>query len=96
MRLLKIEYLKPCKEVLFYDCDMVMFHACFQMLVNFVEKEFVCSSVCWKPKEKKEILYLYDWYIWTFIFGSKSLIEYEDEGQKHLKRLINIRPTFWT
>lgn len=42
MRHLKIEFLENSKTS-YHDRDWILFNSMFQILVDFVEKEFVCS-----------------------------------------------------
>lgn len=51
----------------YYDSDTRMIHACFQLLVDFVEKECAGESIDWEWNEShsaawKEIQSLYNWW----------------------------------
>ena len=93
----------------YYDKDHLMIHACFTLLVQFVEKEQpyyyddppMESDPEWDPKhykEKTEIMELYNW--WKN--RPKGEHNYEnslaahEEDQRQLHRLIDIRPRMWT
>ena len=83
------------------DKDVVILHACFQILRDFVEKEDWLGFVDWEhtdetKKAKAEIQFLYDWWL--------KRVEVEDdldekqytEDNLMLKRLIDIRQHLWT
>lgn len=82
------------------DADSLLLHACFQILVDFVEKERAFDShVDWDNDQKltlakQEILELYNWW--------KQHKEPDDfdhtylEESEMLKRLIDIRWALWT
>lgn len=83
------------------DADSLLLHACFQILVDFVEAEkaFECH-VEWGDDEKhrlakKEILELYSWW------KSYEEVSIPESGaylkeNRMLKRLIDIRWALWT
>lgn len=87
------------------DADYVMLHACFQILVDFVEKEkaFECHKG-WDQDQmhvvaKTELLELYDW--WNTYKDEESKSEIPDweshmKENEMLKRLIDIRWAMWT
>lgn len=91
MRHLKIQTLPSSKH--WVDSDIVMLHACFQLLKNVVEKEKILEVT---NKEYKkyydEILFLYEWW------EKKVESDYEDdeEADEMLLRLIKIRNFLWT
>jgi len=94
--LLKIETL----DKNWRDADSLMLHACFQILVDFVEKEeaFECH-VDWDNDQKhilakKEILELYKW--WKTHEETDYPYESYLEENKMLIRLIEIRWALWT
>ena len=128
------------------DKDIVMLHALFQLLVDFIEKERPEQIVDWNAyplyrKAWKEICWLYKWWTetrparrdpldekglkkppmrWKKIPGSdcKQLVNYdkkkyseydralkeymrlekkwEDEDQRNLHRLVEVRGFLWT
>lgn len=89
------------------DKDIILLHACFQLLTNFVEQENPFTGhVEWDNDEehqhaKHEILKLYDW--WT----SRKILcttegtdifeksQYEEDNTM-LIRLVKIRQFLWT
>ena len=92
MRHLKIETLPSSKH--WVDADIVMLHACFQLLKDVVEKEKILEFIN-KEYHKKyydEVLFLYEWW------GKKAESDYEDdqEADEMLSRLIKIRNFLWT
>ena len=80
------------------DKDGVMLHACFQLLVDVIEKErlFECD-IDWEHSEKvrlekQEVLAVYNWWLGYRITRDNEDIELENEM---LIRLINIRSILW-
>ncbi|MCY7374646.1 MAG: hypothetical protein LH472_01580 [Pyrinomonadaceae bacterium] len=84
------------------DKSVVILHACFQLLKDFVEKEAAqIAQIDWKHSEearhtKSEIDFLYNWWL-------KRANEEDDSGEKQylednqmLVRLIDIRLHLWT
>jgi hypothetical protein len=86
-----------------HDKDEVMIHACFQLLVDVVEKEnLFTGDIDWQHSEKEvsekaEILELYNW--WLEYRGQIDeetfQKDYEFENQMFI-RLIKIRSRLWT
>ncbi len=93
MRTLKIDSLKSTKDG-WVDRDMIMLHACFQLLVDFVEKEDGLKH-CNYEHHKKEIdklQKLYDW--WQ---KEKDTVDFQNtKAQKQLVKLIKMRYFLWT
>lgn len=90
------------------DKDHVLLHACFQLLVDFVEKEMLPQDYPdWDatPQNKsarKEIEALYAWWLeWKQEGSPKTSCFREDEKlyykeNQMLKRLVDIRMYMWT
>jgi hypothetical protein len=84
------------------DKDVVMLHACFQLLKNFVEQEKeMIETIDWEHNEeikntKSEIDFLYNWWL-ERVTKENDLDEkqYKDDNQM-LKRLIDVRFHLWT
>ncbi len=71
-----------------------MLHSCFQLLVDFIEKEkgdFHCNYEANKDLVD-EYRFLYNW--WKEYTKSEKIDE--DLEQEMLERLIKIRRTLWT
>lgn len=94
MRKLKIKSL-PNKKT-WVDRDEIMLHACFQILVDYIEIEngdVHCNYEAHKDFID-EIRFLYKW--WKKRIKVKNSYEYMKEDNKMLKRLIKIRCSLWT
>jgi len=90
------------------DKDHVLLHACFQLLVDFVEKEMRPQDYPdWEAtvktrSAKKEIEALYAWWQdWKHEGSDKTSSFREDEERYYkenemLKRLIDVRMYLWT
>ena len=93
MRTLKINSLPPVKDN-WIDRDTIMLHACFQILVDFVEKEDGLNSCDYKTHKKSinTCKKLYDWWNGQ---EDKWLIKPE-EADKKLEKLIKVRTFLWT
>lgn len=89
MRILKIHSLSNK----YTDRDMIMLHACFQILVDFVVEEGLGEFDYEYHKESiDECKYLYNW--WQ---ENKETVGIDDEiADEHLQRLIKIRGFLWT
>lgn len=84
------------------DKDEIIFHACFQLLKDFVEQEMI-EIIDWEYDEetknaKAEIDFLYNW--WKKRNHQeedfdKIKQQYEQDNQM-LKRLIDVRMYLWT
>jgi hypothetical protein len=93
MRHLKITTLAPAKEG-WIDRDMIMLHACFQLLVDFIEKENGLEYCNYEHHKESidEAKYLYDW--WK---ANVNIVTIDDKvADEHLMRLIKIRGFLWT
>lgn len=91
MRLLKIDSLDK-KSIRWIDRDVIMLHACFQILKDCVEKEHV-DTHCNYDSHKKfvdEVRFLYGWWIKR----AKTFDDKEDDEM--LLRLMKIRSSLWT
>ncbi|HSE99736.1 MAG TPA: hypothetical protein VLA48_02480 [Nitrososphaeraceae archaeon] len=91
MRILKITTLPPAKEV-WIDRDMIMLHSCFQLLIDFVEKEDGLNHCNYEAHKKDidECKALYDW--WKENNSDLTDLEVDE----HLMRLIKVRSFMWT
>lgn len=90
MRILKINSLPSVKEAPWQDRDYILFHACFQILVDFVEKEDGLKLWC-DNKAVPTLRGLYDW--WKNIEPEYDLVC--DEAQEKLELLIKNRRLLW-
>jgi hypothetical protein len=90
MRTLKILSLPNGRR--WVDRDIVMLHACFQILSDFVELEKGDTHVHYETHKDfvDEIRSLYNW--WKV---RKDLWESEEDNEM-LERLIKIRELLWT
>lgn len=84
------------------DKDIILLHACFQLLKNFIEKEKeIIEQIDWNHDEeikhaKAEIDVLYKW--WLERFDKENELDekqYEEDNQM-LKRLIDVREYLWS
>jgi hypothetical protein len=89
------------------DKDIVMLHACFQLLMDCIEKEDLLNGhTDWNYNDefifaKKEIIELQEWWIERKKRAIEETIRDLDESQYSednamLIRLINIRRFLWT
>ena len=94
MRTLKIETLNSVKEQSWIDRDYLMFHAVFQLLVDWVEKEDGLANWNYIDYEEsmKTLKELYDW--WKKFDTEYDLIA--DEAQEKLEQLVKLRRYLWT
>jgi len=92
MRILKITTLPPAKEA-WIDRDMIMLHACFQLLADFVEKEDGLNHCNYEAHKKDidECKALYDWWKNVYRIDMDYTIP-----QEYLERLVKIRYFLWT
>jgi len=89
------------------DKDIVMLHACFQLLTDFVEKEISQGIVDWEQDEntQKARIEINDLYVWWKQRANKEATgmldpiwkkgQYENDNDM-LVRLIKIRQYLWT
>lgn len=94
---LKIESLSKA----WADKDIVMLHACFQLLTDYVEKEETMVPTDWEQSPefqaaKDEIDFLYDW--WRSRSEDTDELEREqfEIDSEMLIRLVKIRRFLWT
>lgn len=94
MRILKINTLDSVKISPWCDKDYMMFHACFQILVEWVEKEE--GLLNWAHEEYTEPIItlkdLYEW--WKKLDDEYDLVE--DLAQEKLEQLVKLRRYLWT
>lgn len=89
MRTLKITTLNSIKQQPWIDRDYLLFHSCFQILVDFAEKE---DGLKYWGNEALNLKELYDW--WKNIDPEFDLME--DEAQEKLEELVRLRRYLWT
>ena len=91
MRTLIINSL-PDKEV-WIDKDIIMLHACFQILQDCVEEEKVDTHCDYETHKDfvDEVRFLYNWWL-----VRKESVFSDDEDDKMLIRLMKIRTSLWT
>lgn len=93
MRILKIDSLPSSKQ--WIDRDIIMLHACFQILQDCVEKENV-DTHCDYDEHKNivdEIRLLYNWWLKR---KNDNLFDNDDEDNEMINRLMKIRRFLWT
>lgn len=94
MRILKINTLESVKISPWCDRDHIMFHACFQLLVDWVEQEE--GLLNWAHEKYIEPISnlkgLYKW--WKKLDEEYDLME--DLAQEKLELLIKLRRYLWT
>ena len=87
------------------DKDVVILHACFQLLKDCVEKEDLLSGhIDWNATEKHrkakaELEALYSWWLERLKAEKEDTFSFEDhykEDDQMLHRLIDIRWALWT
>jgi hypothetical protein len=88
----------------YYDKDVLLLHACFNLLKDFVEREKPFDHFDIEAESRKdiwiEIRSLYDW--WTKIRPARGdgIFEqhgaWDQEDNEYLIRLINVRGHLWT
>jgi hypothetical protein len=80
----------------YLDPMQVMYHACFQCLINFVEKESGLRHCTYKDDDqKKHIDIACELYVW-WIKNREDLDTDTDESQEKLEQLVKIRNFLWT
>lgn len=96
MRTLKITTLPSVKEQPWCDRDYMMLHACFQLLVDWVEQEDGLNHCNYSAhKESVDVLKgLYDW--WKSVEDYDSDFEGSEESQAKLELLVKYRQFLWT
>lgn len=93
MRILKIDSLPNAKQ--WIDRDVIILHACFQLLQDCVKKENVDTHCNYKVHKDfvNEVRFLYEW--WLKRKNDESF-DNDDEDNEMLKRLMKIRQILWT
>lgn len=93
MRILKIETLPGIKRG-WIDRDIIMLHACFQILVDWVEKENGLTDSNYEVYKETigELKRLYDW--WKSV--DLDYLNDTIEVQRNLISLIQHRGFLWT
>ncbi|MCE9530707.1 MAG: hypothetical protein K8T89_06210 [Planctomycetes bacterium] len=77
------------------DKDMVMLHACFQILCDFIEKEQGENKVIAAP-DRQGLVKLYAWWkARNRDEANMSESEYAEDSW-HLSQLIKMRPLLWS
>ena len=94
MRILKIESLPSVKEG-WVDRDVIMLHACFQILKDCVEQEGVLTHCDYSMHKESidEVKSLYDWWIERIKLNELPLNqdEIDSEMLDRFSRLIKVR-----
>ncbi len=84
------------------DKDLIILHACFQILSDCIEKENLFTGhIDWTNDEeqrnaKKEIEILYNWWMKRKIKNNSLDEKQYEEDNTMLKKLIDIREYLWT
>lgn len=93
MRILKIDSLPNSKQ--WVDRDLIMLHACFQILQDCVEKEKVDTHCDYQSHKDfvDEVRFLYNWWL-----NRKNDVDFDnnEEDNQMLNRLMKIRLWLWT
>ena len=95
MRILKIETLPNAKE--WVDRDVIMLHACFQLLRDCVDKEDVDTHCNYEAHKEfvDEVRFLYAWWNKRESRNTDN-IDNMEEDDIMLSRLLKIRTQLWT
>jgi len=93
MRTLKIDSLLDSR--VYVDRDVIMLHACFQILQDCIEKENVDTDCDYDAHKEfvDEVRFLYNWWL-----KRKVDIDFDNDAQddEMLIRLMKIRSSLWT
>jgi hypothetical protein len=93
MRTLKIDSLLDSR--VYVDRDVIMLHACFQILQDCIEKENVDTHCNYDDHKEfvDEVRFLYNWWL-----KRKDDIDFDNDAQddEMLIRLMKIRSSLWT
>lgn len=73
MKYLKI---KNLESKVYYDRDYIMFHAVFQILIDFLEKEFFCNS---------GLNFKYDCFVYDDIIHDMKILD-----ERYIKTMYNM------
>ena len=95
MRTLKIQTLPSVKEKSWCDRDYILFHACFQLLVDWVEQEDGLNH-CNYEAHKETVDVLTELYTWWTSRDYDSDFEGSEDSQAKLELLIKNRQFLWT
>lgn len=94
MRILKINSLPSVKEQPWCDRDYIMFHACFQLFEDCVEKENLFDDWQYDHEVQIELRDLYfGW--WKIVKESGKFDCHSDETQEKLELLVKYRRYLW-
>lgn len=94
MRILKINSLPSVKEQPWCDRDYIMFHACFQLLEDCVEKEKLFDNWGNNFEVQEHLKTLYKW--WKEVKDSEGFDSGSQDSQAKLELLIKYRQFLWT
>lgn len=84
------------------DKDLILLHACFQLLKDFIEKEKeIIKQINWNcdeetKKAKSEIDFLYSWWLERLDKENELDETQYEEDNFMLKRLIDVRKYLWS
>lgn len=94
MRIIRIDSLPNAKQ--WIDRDVVMLHACFQILQDCVEKEQVDTHCNYEYHKDfvDEVRFLYNW--WMDYKHKDGGLDNHKEEDEMLSRLMKIRTSLWT
>lgn len=92
-RMLKIKTLAP---KIWVDKDVIMLHACFQILEDAIEQEHVDTHCNYEAHKDfvDEVRFLYNWWQTRKDKGYEDDEDIEDDAM--LIRLMKIRTMLWT
>jgi hypothetical protein len=93
MRILKIKSLPSAKE--WIDRDIMILHACFQLLEDYVILEDGCNHCSYEAHAESvdEVMFLHNWW------QTRKLEIYQmddNEDDEMLLRLMKVRRFLWT
>lgn len=98
MRMLKIHSLPKAKH--WIDRDVIMLHACFQILQDYIEKEEGDTHCCYEVHKEfvDEVRFLYNWWLKRkeTICNENDHKDDDKEDDEMLARLMKIRTMLWT
>ena len=89
------------------DNDLMMLHACFQLLTNCIEQEQLLTAIEWQENEatqhaKQELEALHQWWQERSELERQNQLdpiwekEHYEEDNQMLIRLIKVRQYLWT
>lgn len=94
MRTLKVHTLPSVKEAPWLERDFILFHSCFQILSDCIEKENLFDQ--WQYTEEVQIDLRSIYYWWQENKNKEDFDSLEDEAQEKLELLIKNRRYLWT